>query len=94
MPGHSFQLRWAAAGVGDLSAIKGPHARLAVRLQQRDGGREFVLGQRIQYVLLPGPRLQVAAPPPPPPPRPLRTPHPESLMLYSCLPRRRRSICI
>lgn len=63
--GHPPQLRWSVAGLGDLSAIKGPHARLAVRLQQRDGGRQFVLGQRIQYVLLPGPRLQVPPPPPP-----------------------------
>lgn len=48
-----------AAGAGEVAAIRGPHARLAVRLQQRDRGRDFVLGQRIQYVLLPGARLQV-----------------------------------
>ena len=39
--------------------VKGPHAALAVRLQQRDPGRSFVLGERLQYVLLPGFRTQV-----------------------------------
>ena len=39
--------------------MKGPHAALAVRLQQRDPGRSFVLGERLQYVLLPGFRTQV-----------------------------------
>ena len=39
--------------------VKGPHAALAVRLQQRDPGRNFVLGERLQYVLLPGFRTQV-----------------------------------
>jgi DNA polymerase delta subunit 1 len=38
--------------------VKGPHAALAVRLQQRDPGRSFVLGERLQYVLLPGFRTQ------------------------------------
>ena len=41
--------------------VKGPHAALAVRLQQRDPGRSFVLGERLQYVLLPGFRTQVRA---------------------------------
>lgn len=39
--------------------MRGPHAALAARLAARDPGRSFVLGQRIQYVLLPGTRLQV-----------------------------------
>ena len=39
--------------------MRGPHVALAVRLSQRDPGRSFVLGQRLQYVLLPGRRLQV-----------------------------------
>ncbi len=38
--------------------MRGPHAALAARLAARDPGREFVLGQRIQYVFLPGTRLQ------------------------------------
>lgn len=38
--------------------MRGPHAALAARLAARDPNREFVLGQRIQYVFLPGTRLQ------------------------------------
>ena len=49
----------ACAG-GSQEDVKGPHAALAVRLSQRDPGRSFVLGQRLQYVLLPGARLQAS----------------------------------
>ena len=38
--------------------IRGPHASLAVKLSRRDPGRCFVLGERIQYVLTAGHRLQ------------------------------------
>lgn len=38
--------------------VRGPHAALAVRLSQRDPGRTFVLGERLQYVLLGGHKLQ------------------------------------
>lgn len=38
--------------------VRGPHAALAVRLRQRDPDRTFVLGERLQYVLLAGPKLQ------------------------------------
>lgn len=41
--------------------MRGPHAALAVRLTQRDPGRKFVLGERLQYVLLTGMRLQEEA---------------------------------
>lgn len=54
--------RFVDADPSKAVAIRGPHARLAIRLQRRDPGREFVLGQRIQYVLLPGERLQVRIP--------------------------------
>ena len=47
----------ASAGTNSED-VKGPHAALAVRLQQRDPGRSFVLGERLQYVLLPGFRTQ------------------------------------
>lgn len=50
--------RWrGGTGVGE-EEVRGPHASLAVRLQQRDPGRTFVLGERLQYVLLPGARTQ------------------------------------
>ncbi|KAK9810365.1 hypothetical protein WJX72_009511 [[Myrmecia] bisecta] len=45
------------AGADDAE-VRGPHAALAVRLQQRDAGRTFGLGERLQYVLLPGMRTQ------------------------------------
>ena len=38
--------------------IRGPHVALAVRLKQRDGGRSFVLGERLPYVLTGGHKLQ------------------------------------
>jgi hypothetical protein len=38
--------------------MRGPHASLAVKLAQRDPGRKFLLGERLQYVLLAGARLQ------------------------------------
>lgn len=34
--------------------VRGPHAALAVRLQKRSPDRKFILGERIQYVLLSG----------------------------------------
>jgi hypothetical protein len=34
--------------------VKGPHANLAVRISQRDPDRNFVLGERLPYVLLAG----------------------------------------
>lgn len=40
------------------SEIRGPHAALAVRISQRDPGRSFVLGERLQYVLTAGHKLQ------------------------------------
>jgi hypothetical protein len=46
-----------AAGEGGGGAeedVKGPHAALAVKLTQRDPDRRFVLGERLQYVLLAG----------------------------------------
>lgn len=43
------------AGGGE---VRGPHAALAVRLSQRDPGRSFVLGERLQYVLTAGHKLQ------------------------------------
>jgi len=52
------QLEKAASSAASDPEIRGPHANLAVRLQQRDKGRSFVLGERLQYVLLPGERLQ------------------------------------
>lgn len=57
---YSFVYKYkvnAAAGASQED-VKGPHAALAVRLSQRDPGRSFVLGERLQYVLLPGARLQ------------------------------------
>lgn len=42
-----------AAEVGEAE-VRGPHAALAVRLQKEDPGREFVLGERVPYVLLAG----------------------------------------
>lgn len=42
-----------ASGEGS-EEVRGPHAALAVKLAQRDPGRVFVLGERIQYVLLAG----------------------------------------
>jgi DNA polymerase delta subunit 1 len=50
-------LRPVVAGAGE-EEVKGPHAALAVRLQKRDPNRSFVLGERLQYVLLPGKRTQ------------------------------------
>ncbi|KAK9916419.1 hypothetical protein WJX75_002409 [Coccomyxa subellipsoidea] len=47
----------AASAVSE-EEVRGPHASLAVRLQQRDPGRTFVLGERLSYVLLPGARTQ------------------------------------
>ncbi|KAK9805765.1 hypothetical protein WJX73_007272 [Symbiochloris irregularis] len=47
----------AAKGKEDPE-VRGPHAALAVRLQKRDPGRTFVLGERLLYVLLAGERLQ------------------------------------
>ena len=45
----------AQSGASSAPAdIHGPHANLAVRLRRRDGGRRFVLGERIPYVLLAG----------------------------------------
>jgi len=38
--------------------VRGPHANLAVRLTQRDPGRSFVLGERLQYILTSGHKLQ------------------------------------
>lgn len=44
-----------AALEGDAEeGAQGPHAALAVRLQQRDPDRKFSLGERLQYVLLIG----------------------------------------
>lgn len=49
----------AAGGEGPPDEeVKGPHAALAVKLAQRDPGRKFLLGERLQYVLLAGARLQ------------------------------------
>jgi len=39
---------------GASEEVKGPHASLAVRLAQRDPGCSFVLGQRLQYILVSG----------------------------------------
>jgi len=39
---------------GDAEDVRGPHASLAVRLAQRDPDRAFVLGERLNYVLLLG----------------------------------------
>lgn len=50
-----------AAGGDALSKgeeIRGPHAALAVKIKERDPGRSFVLGERLQYVLLAGRKLQ------------------------------------
>lgn len=47
---------YAAADPGE--EVRGPHASLAVRLTQRDPGRSFVLGERLQYVLTGGHKLQ------------------------------------
>ncbi|GMH36104.1 hypothetical protein BSKO_03972 [Bryopsis sp. KO-2023] len=38
--------------------VRGPHASLAVRIQQRDPTRKFSLGERLQYVILSGHRTQ------------------------------------
>eukprot|EP00854_Cymbomonas_tetramitiformis_P003232 gene3232-4076_t len=38
--------------------LRGPHVHLAVRLRAQDPGREFVLGERIPYVLMAGGRTQ------------------------------------
>ena len=46
------------AGAQDVEEMRGPHASLAVRLSRRDPGRRFVLGERLQYVLTAGHRLQ------------------------------------
>ena len=54
---HFVKIFSAASGASQED-VKGPHAALAVRLSQRDPGRSFVLGERLQYVLLPGARLQ------------------------------------
>jgi len=45
-------------GGGAGGEVRGPHANLAVRLTQRDPGRSFVLGERLQYVLTSGHKLQ------------------------------------
>lgn len=50
-----------AGGSKEEEEVRGPHAALAVRLQQRDPGRTFVLGERLPYVLTAGHRLQDAA---------------------------------
>jgi len=42
------------SNTGASEEVKGPHASLAVRLAQRDPGCSFVLGQRLQYVLVSG----------------------------------------
>lgn len=44
----------SAAQGGGAEKVQGPHAALAVKLAQRDPGRPFLLGERIQYVLLAG----------------------------------------
>ena len=48
----------SVAGAGGGGVVRGPHASLAVRLSQRDPGRNFVLGERLQYVLTTGHKLQ------------------------------------
>lgn len=48
----------SSRGVEQKEDIRGPHAALAVRLSQRDPGRSFVLGERLQYVLISGHELQ------------------------------------
>ena len=50
------QQQGGSGGGGD--EVRGPHASLAVRLARRDAGREFVLGERLPYVLLAGARRQ------------------------------------
>jgi len=66
---------WGAAQSGGLSSpdaggedapysgeeVRGPHVSLAVRLSRRDPGKSFVLGERVQYVLTSGHKLQDAA---------------------------------
>ncbi|KAL4424029.1 hypothetical protein ABPG75_001330 [Micractinium tetrahymenae] len=54
------QVERMAAGTAGPSdeEVKGPHNSLAVRLNQRDPGRTFVLGERLQYVLLAGHKKQ------------------------------------
>ncbi len=61
----------APAQGGGGEEVRGPHAALAVKLAQRDPGRPFLLGERIQYVLLsgesetePGARSQAEVAPP------------------------------
>lgn len=51
------RLAAGTAGPSDEDA-KGPHNTLAVRLKERDPGRTFVLGERLQYVLLAGHKKQ------------------------------------
>jgi DNA polymerase delta subunit 1 len=46
------------SGGSAAGEVRGPHANLAVRLTQRDPGRSFVLGERLQYVLTSGHKLQ------------------------------------
>lgn len=50
------QIEKAASEVGSDQdeQVHGAHAALAVRLQKRDPGRKFSLGERLQYVLLSG----------------------------------------
>jgi DNA polymerase delta subunit 1 len=50
--------RGGGGGAAAGSEVRGPHASLAVRLTQRDPGRSFVLGERLQYVLTSGHKLQ------------------------------------
>ncbi|GIL72478.1 hypothetical protein Vretifemale_2820 [Volvox reticuliferus] len=45
-------------GAASAEDVRGPHAALAVRLSHRDPGRRFLLGERLSYVLLAGPRTQ------------------------------------
>ncbi|KAL0056285.1 hypothetical protein WJX82_009537 [Trebouxia sp. C0006] len=56
--GASSSSKGAAGGGEGADDVRGPHASLAVKLQQRDPGRSFVLGERLQYILLPGLRTQ------------------------------------
>ncbi|DBA67150.1 TPA: hypothetical protein ACH3X2_001471 [Trebouxia sp. C0005] len=56
--GASSTSKGAAGGGEGADDVRGPHASLAVKMQQRDPGRSFVLGERLQYVLLPGLRTQ------------------------------------
>jgi len=48
------EIESAAGNGGDASDITGPHATLAVKMQRRDRGKTFLLGERVPFILLNG----------------------------------------